>query len=374
MNRIARIEQSLHQLTLDSQFPVSWDRHPRQEFQVAVYRAFDDEGRMGIGAGHPWWGLGDRLELFVGQDPLDLARHSAVLDNLSFLEGRPWPLEIALWDLAGKIRNEPLWRMVGGTGDRVRPYASSGTHWTLGEVEERVDRALEAGFGALKLRFGRRSLDQDIEIVSAVRERVGDQIGLIVDCGQGWRAPSDVAPPWTCDHAVSVAHRLEEYGVAWIEEPLHRADYEGMTRLRRETSIRVGGAGMTREWYELENLLERRCLDVYQPDAALTGGIERLRHFAAEVRGAGFAFSPRVWGSGVSLVANAHLAAGTVAAPDLEYPFDPPEWTPASRDFMLSHPVEPDGEGWLTLGEAPGLGVDLDEERLAFTRIRSVTV
>jgi L-alanine-DL-glutamate epimerase-like enolase superfamily enzyme len=128
---------------------------------------------------------------------------------------------------------------------------------------------------------------------------------------------------------------------------------------------------MTREGYELRMLLDHGCVDVFQPDAAVTCGIEWLRHFAVEVERAGLAFSPHTWGNAVSLVANAHLAAGSVAAPLLEYPFDPPEWTAERRDFILTAPVEPDGEGWLVLGGAPGLGIELDEERLAFTRTDS---
>jgi L-alanine-DL-glutamate epimerase-like enolase superfamily enzyme len=225
----------------------------------------------------------------------------------------------------------------------------------------------------LKLRFGRASLDQDVEILAAVRECAGDRLELMVDCNQGWRMPWDIHPAWTFEHALALARRLEERDVYWMEEPLHRADYGGMARLRAETSVRIAGGEMTREWYEFRTLLERGCLDVFQPDAAVTCGIERLRHFAHEVADAGHTFSPHTWGSGVALVANTHLTAGTVGAPYLEYPFDPPEWTAPRRDFILATPFEPDADGWLTLSDAPGLGVELDEARLMSTRADSAS-
>ena len=85
-------------------------------------------------------------------------------------------------------------------------------------------------------------------------------------------------------------------------------------------------------------------------------------------RAAGAIFTPHTWGNGIGLAANLHLVAGTGGAPYLEYPWDPPEWTPARRDFMLQRPIEPDPSGDLVLGDAPGLGIELDEDRLAATR------
>ena len=85
----------------------------------------------------------------------------------------------------------------------------------------------------------------------------------------------------------------------------------------------------TREPYEFRELLERDCLDVFQPDCVCTQGITGLRRLADDVVGAGKTFTPHTWGNGIGLLANAHLTAGTVGAPFLEFPFDPPEWTTA---------------------------------------------
>ena len=143
-----------------------------------------------------------------------------------------------------------------------------------------------------------------------------------------------------------------------------------MAELRRRVDVRIAGGELTREPYEFRELLRRDCLDVFQPDCVCTQGITGLRRLATDVDAAGKVFTPHTWGNGIGLLANAHLTAGTVGAPFLEFPFDPPEWTTARRDFVLTDPVEVDEDGWLTLSDRPGLGATLDDDALARTRIR----
>ena len=130
---------------------------------------------------------------------------------------------------------------------------------------------------------------------------------------------------------------------------------------------------MTREPYEFRELLERGCLDVFQPDCVCTGGITGLSELAREVAAAGAIFTPHTWGNGIGLLANLHLTAGTVDTPFIEFPFDPPEWTTARRDFPLAATIEIDGDGWIELSDEPGLGLHLDEERLTATRADRAT-
>ena len=228
-------------------------------------------------------------------------------------------------------------------------------------------QARSLGFPALKVRLGRPSLDADVAVVRAIRDDIGTDLELMVDCNQGWRMPWDTRPPWDLERATEVAYELAGERLAWIEEPLHRGDYDGLTELRRRIDVPVAGGELTRERYELRELLDRECLDVFQPDCISTQGITGLRSFAAEVVAAGKVFTPHTWGNGIGLLANAHLTAGTVDAPYLEFPFDPPEWTTARRDYVLADTVEVDADGWLTLPERPGLGCSLDEEALART-------
>ncbi len=121
-------------------------------------------------------------------------------------------------------------------------------------------------------------------------------------------------------------------------------------------------------------LLQRDCLDVFQPDCVCTQGISGLAHLARDINAAGKVFTPHTWGNGIGLLANAQpYMAGTVGAPFIEVPFDPPEWTTARRDFILTDTIEVDGDGWLTLSDRPGLGCDLDEDTLVATRQSSAT-
>lgn len=369
MSAIARIEITHHQLPLDPAFPAAWDPAPRTLFPATIVRVFDDAGRMGIGSGDAMYGFEDYAGHFIGTDPLDLERHSAVLSNIEFHAGRPWPLDIALWDLAGRIEGEPLWQMLGGHTDRLRAYASTGVLRTPAAMAEVARRAVDGGFPALKLRFGRPSLDDDLASVRAVRDATGDRLELMVDCNQGWRMPWDTRRPWDLSFAESVARRLEPERIYWLEEPLHRGDYAGLAELRRRTSIPIAGGEMTREPYEFRELLERGCLDVFQPDCALSLGIRGASALARDVAAAGKTFSPHTWGNGIGLMANLQVAAGTVGSPFVEFPFDPPEWTVARRDFVLREAIEPDGEGWIRLPEAPGLGVAVDEGVLERTRV-----
>lgn len=387
MNRIESIEITHHQLPLEPAFPASWDPRPRTRFPVTIVRVRDSDGRVGIGSGDAMYGFDDVAGIFLGTDPLDLDGHAARLDNVSFHVGRPWPLDVALWDLAGQIRGEPVWRMLGGTSPRLRLYASTAVHRSVAATVEVAQRLSAEGFDALKLRFGRASIDDDLATVAAVLDAVGDRLTVMVDCNQGWRMPWDTAPAWDIERASSIALRLQSMGVHWIEEPLHRGDYDGLAELGRRLRVHAGdghrllvaGGEMTREPYEFRELLDRGCLDVFQPDVVCTMGFGRLTELARRVVTAGRGFTPHTWGNGIGVLANLHLAAGAVGHEGtgwVEFPYDPPEWTLERRDYPLLQPIEhvPGSAGaWIELGSEPGLGIVLDEDRLARTASGSAT-
>ena len=113
MSEIVAIEITHHQLALDPAFPASWDPQPRTKFPVTIVRVRDSDGREGVGSGDVMYGFADYARYFVGQPAGDLDRHAAVLANVEFHAGRPWPLDLALWDLAGKTADQPVWRMLG---------------------------------------------------------------------------------------------------------------------------------------------------------------------------------------------------------------------------------------------------------------------
>jgi L-alanine-DL-glutamate epimerase-like enolase superfamily enzyme len=370
---IVSIDITHHQLPLDPPFPASWDPTPRTRFPVTIVRVTDSDGRVGVGSGDAMYGFADYARHFVGLDPLDLSELSARLANVGFHAGRPWPLDVALWDLAGKLHGTPVWRMLGGRSPRVRLYASSAVHRSPADTVAMAERVAAEGFSALKLRFGRPDLADDLAVVRAVRAAVGDQLELMVDCNQGWRMPWDSAAPWDVDRAWSVASQLIDLDVRWMEEPLHRGDYDGLAELRRRVrttgSMWIAGGEMTREPYEFRELLERDCLDVFQPDVVCTMGFTGLAALAREVVAAGKVFTPHTWGNGIGVLANLHLAAGAAGADGsqwVEWPLDPPEWSLDRRDYPLAAPLQAEA-GWYTMGEAPGLGLELDEAVLART-------
>ena len=147
------------------------------------------------------------------------------------------------------------------------------------------------------------------------------------------------------------------------------SDIRGMKALRHATSIRIAGGELARDTASMRTWIEAGCVDVLQTDAVCGGGISGLSELFREARAAGIAYTPHTWGNGVGLLANAHLAAGLGVMLPLEFPLDPPEWTTARRDHGLVSTIEVDAKGCLQLNEMPGLGIRLDEDRLAATRI-----
>jgi L-alanine-DL-glutamate epimerase-like enolase superfamily enzyme len=367
--KITRICVSEHRVPLDPPFPPSWDSRPRHNYSATIVRVETDEGLTGFGSGDGMPRPDGWEELFIGRDPLDLERHGAVISNLSFHGAKHWALDLALWDLAGKIEGKPVWRMLGGTEPNIKAYASLGARRDRGETVEAVGQRIAEGFEAVKLRFWREDWREEVRTVEAVR-RAHPHVVLMIDCNQAWRMPWDTAPYRTAQEAIELIRALAPLDIYWIEEPVFRGDYKGLRKLRREGGMRVAGGELTREPHESRFLVEHGCYDVLQSDAAYAGGISGLAPVARLCRKKGVVFTPHTWGNGIMIWAAMHLTVGTGGAPYLELPQDPPFFAEAARDFMLAEPLDV-REGVLHLGERPGLGFDVDEKRLEATRVTS---
>jgi L-alanine-DL-glutamate epimerase-like enolase superfamily enzyme len=372
LHRIRSIEISHHRLTFEPPFRASWDSKPRTHFDATLVRVTTESGLVGYGSGDKMVGFSGHEELFIGEDPLAIERHYRVLSHIDFHYGRCWPLDLALWDLAGKIAGQPCWKLLGGLSSRLRAYASSGVLRDSAAMAEQAERYLAQGFRAMKVRFHRGDWRDDVRALEAVRARVGDRLDLLVDCNQGWRLPWDTEAAWTLKDALAVARELERLDIYWMEEPLHRADHAGMRALREATDVRIAGGEMTRQVHELRDLIGAGCLDVLQPDVALVGGITGLRRIAIMALEYNLVFTPHTWTNGMGVTANAHLAAGLADSPLLEYPFDPPDWSLERRDYLMAQPLAVDSEGWLHLSDTPGMGYEPNEGLLAKTRIGAV--
>jgi L-alanine-DL-glutamate epimerase-like enolase superfamily enzyme len=360
--KISAIRIERLRVPLDPAFPAAWDPVPRTSFPVTIVRVETDEGVVGIGSGDTMDGFEPFEHLFLGRDPLEIEHHVRVLETIDFHAGRYWPLEAALWDIAGKVAGKPVAELFGGVSDGIPAYASCGS---LVPPAERAQRALamrSEGFRALKIRVDPRRLEDGLAAVAATREAVGDTVAIMVDLNQGWRMAGDVTPPISLAMARSIASRLAELGVLWVEEPLDGSDLAGLAALRAAVpGIRVAGGEMTRTYRELEAALEVDAFDVHQPDVVLAAGMLNGRRLAERVLAKGRWYSPHTWTNGIGLLANLHVAAGVGGGPFIEFPYDPPGWTPERRDAVLAAPVRPDPDGVLRVPPLPGLGIELDD-------------
>jgi D-galactarolactone cycloisomerase len=368
MNTIDSIEIRHYRLPLDPPFRASWDPQPRTSHTSTIVRVRAG-AYEGVGSGDAMLGFAGHESLFIGQDPFNIERHVRLLDNLQFHYGRMWPLEVALWDLMGKICGQPVWKLLGGRSQHVRAYASTGARLPAAERAETARQLKVLGFPALKIRFHADDPRQDLAVAQAVRQVVGPEMALLVDANQGWQMPWDASAPWDFKTALWLADALAELDAYWLEEPLPRHDYRGLAQLRQRSKVRIAGGEGNREFAELQEYLRHGSLDVYQPDVVWSTGVWRARQLALEVQSAGAIYSPHTWGDGLVLLANLHVVAAVSSTPFVEFPFDPPTWTPERRDFILPQPVRPDPSAVITLPDTPGLGVEIDWPALESLRI-----
>ena len=361
-------------LPLDPPFFAAWDPTPRRAFEATIVRVETDAGLVGIGSGDTMNGFDDFVSGFVGRDALAIARHARALETISFHAGRYWPLEAALWDLLGKASDLPVATLLGGSLSELPAYASWGSLGDPGRRAEDAHALVEEGFRAVKVRIARERIDEGLAVVAAVRGAVGDALEIMVDLNQWWRMPGDVARGLGPAEARRVVERLRSYGVLWVEEPLPGDDVRGMATLRSVTGVRVAGGEMARTFSELDLALEADALDVFQPDVVLALGVSGARTLAELALRRNRWFTPHTWTNGIGLLANLHVCAGVGGGPYLEFPYDPPGWTPERRDFMLAEPVAVSADGMLGVPDAPGLGVALDEEAVSYYAVADQAV
>lgn len=362
--KITNIRLERYKLQLEPPFHAAWDPVPRREFDATLVFVETDAGITGIGSGDSMDGFAGHEHLFIGKDPRAIEQHVRTIETINFHSGRFWPLEVALWDIIGKAADQPVAQLFGGAAQQIPAYASTGS---LQSPAERVDSALaiaERGFRAIKIRIDRNDISSGIAAVSSVREAVGDRLDIMVDLNQSWRMAGDIQQPLEYVEVRRIIEWLRELDVFWVEEPLPYADAVGLRRLREETGVRIAAGEMHPSAPELLTYLEDDVLDVYQMDVVLAVGMARARTLAEVAHLKNRKFTPHSWTNGIGVLANLHVALGVGAGPYFEFPFDPPQWTPERRDFMLTEPVDIDSHGNLHLPQAPGLGIELDYEAL----------
>ena len=367
--RIAGVEVRRYAVVLDPPFRAAWDPVPRATVEATLVIVRTEDGVSGYASGDdvPDAALLERL--LVGLDPLRTEAVREIFETVDFHGGRPWTVEVAIWDLVGRLVGQPLWRLLGGRSERLLAYASTAEPVSPDERARRVAALRDRGVRAVKLRFHHDDWRRDVEVVEAVREAVGTDVEVMVDCNQGWRMAGDRSARWDVATATQCARALEPLGVYWLEEPLRTDDVEGYALLRRRTSLRIAAGEMVRSLFEARDLILRGGVDVVQPDVVLAGGLGGCRRIAALADLCGRAFSPHTWPNGFGLLANLHLALAVSTCPYVEVPLYPPVLSAARRDWLLPEPLEVAADGTIAPPAGPGLGVVPDLDALERYRV-----
>lgn len=356
------------------------DAENPEHLDLLLVRVHTDEGIVGVGEvdsmpsviesiidAPALHSVGSGLRaLLVGQDASDIDGLWQAMYRGSLWYGRRGAalhaisaVDVALWDIRGQATGRPVYELLGGLRtDGIRAYASLTMPDTVTEVVEAVERSREAGFGAVKLGWGPlgRDPDLDVELVAAARKAAGGEADLMLDMGKSWTDARD---------AVGWVRRLEQYQPYWIEEPLMPDDYAGYEYLAARVDVPLAAGEEESTIWDFERVLGRSGIDIVQPDVARVGGLTQAVQVMALARERGRRVVPHVWSTGISRVATAHLLAATHGAELLEY------WPVRSvlDQTVVRDPLELE-DGFVRVPPTPGLGIVLDEERLAHVRVR----
>lgn len=261
-------------------------------------------------------------------------------------------LDTALWDLAGRLAGQPLWRLLGGGDPTVGVYAS-GLNPTAPEAL--AARRRDEGHRAFKLKVGFGAA-RDVANLQALRATLGDGVRLMADANQGW----------SLEQALAMAPLLEPFGLDWLEEPL-RADrpWAEWRVLREACGMPLAAGENLMGDAAFDTALAAGALGVVQPDLAKWGGISACLPLAGRIRAARRRYCPHYLGGGVGLLASAHLLAAAGGDGILEI-----DANPNPLRSLLCGPLEAVTEGRATLSDEPGLGAAPDLELLAPFAVR----
>src|SRR5215467_630020 len=313
--------------------------------------------------------------MLIGEDPLlieglwqkmfartrQFGRRGIVINAIS-------GIDIALWDIAGKVARLPLYRLLGGCCDRVEAYASGGFYQEGKSVDDLAGEAegyRARGFKGMKMKVGRNPSTQthlrhlvdhaelcevepeeDIARVGAVRRALGPRAKLMVDVNCAW-SPAV---------AIEMGRALEPYKLYWIEEPVATDDINGSARVAEALATPIAGYETEIGLYGFRELITRGAVDIVQPDLAWAGGFSECRRIAALAQAHHLMVAPHAFAGAVLLAASLHFTASIPNGLALEFDQNPN----ALRDELLKEPIRIDNDGMIKLSERPGLGIELD--------------
>jgi L-alanine-DL-glutamate epimerase-like enolase superfamily enzyme len=316
-------------------------------------------------------GLSDML---IGRDPLD--HHALLVD----LEQRSWwygygggiagfvvsAIDVALWDLKGKILNTSVSALLGGALRHELPVISS-SHAFNASLEFEVERhgayVRDEGYRGLKIGMGKRGetrlgyeFDRDVTFVTKLREAIGPDAMLIMDRGQSL--------PWTVADAIRRTQAFDECQLTWMEEPLEPRDVEGFRRLREQVTCLIGTGEREFTVDGYSHLIQSGISDVVGFDPGRAGGITAGLKVIRLVEDANVWFNAHAWSSAITTAASIALSASTTRCMVFEQkPIKNP-----MQDELVEEPFA-QRDGVITVPSAPGLGVTVIESVLEKYRL-----
>jgi L-alanine-DL-glutamate epimerase-like enolase superfamily enzyme len=331
-----------------------------RDFTLVIVRT--DQGIDGIAGGNGHWS--SRIDKAVvpyilGRDPREVESLSRHLRDLPGV----WFLEIALWDIIGKVAKQPLYRLWGGRQRRLPAYASTAE---LGTPEERAEQAVRyasAGFKSMKMRVHAATLREDLAYVDAVL--AATSLELMVDANQAtlFLSSPDRGPQWDYARALRTAQELEDRGVVWLEEPLSRWAYEDLARLTANTRIYIAG-GEKNPIQDLRQILAHRSYDIIQPDVTMGVSLSDAWRVKALCEEHGLHFMPHHGVSGIGLAATLHMLSAYEGWTYVEYMYDPPYRTIETYQCLggiITTPILLEEDGCVVAPDRPGIGLEIDE-------------
>jgi L-alanine-DL-glutamate epimerase-like enolase superfamily enzyme len=291
-------------------------------------------------------------DIFALWDRLRLS--SYYWGRLGFSQSVIGGIEMALWDLKGKLLDVPVFELLGGkVHAEIAVYASGGNNKPVDELKNEMQDYIQAGYQAIKIRINHLpDIGAIEEKVAVCREVLGPDTELAVDAAQGL-----AKEPWSVKKAVEIARHLEPYNLLWIEEPAEVTDYQGFAEIRRRINIPVAGGETVTSLVEAESYLNNGSLDLFQPDASLIGGLDIFRQVAQKCVRKHIPVAVHAWCGGVGIMGNFHAAFATENCSYLELSNVP---NPL-RDEVLVEPFKI-RDGKLSAPAAPGLGVHLPDD------------
>ncbi len=266
-------------------------------------------------------------------------------------------VDIAIWDLLGKILKQPVFRLLGGkTKQKIPVYASRLYSQKLDALAKEAQLYKDQGYRAMKLRFGWGPVDgaagmqRNLDLVRTVREVIGDELDLMADAYMGW----------TLDYARRMIPLLEKYQLRWLEEPVIPDDIGGYAALKAMNRVPIAGGEHEFTLYGFREMLDAKALDYIQFDTSRVGGITQARKIAALAEAHSVPVIPHA-----GQMHNFHIVMASLNSPMAEF-FPIVDVEVGNELFWYIFKGEPlPKDGYIELDEnLPGLGLTINEEAL----------